>query len=336
MSGAGSAPWARILVAAASEDALVRLLPLAERLAAGEASRLVFLLALPALPDLERVASLAHRSAREVDAERLAEHRASMAAQLAAHAGVGEAALEVRSGELFLEAIRLVEARGCDLLVKPAERRMRPGLERVAGAFRASTDQHLLRKCSAPVWLVEGETPHLPRRLLAAVDVDADAATEPDTLVALNGRIRDRLLDLAALGATEILLLHVWDAPGEGLLRRWMPADEVDGALAAYLDDAQSGHRRALEALAEGLREALAARGLACAVRLRLPRGSARTVVPEMVRRDRPDLLVMGTVGRSGVPGLLIGNTAEDVLNGVEGSLLAVKPPGFVCPLGFD
>ena len=56
-------------------------------------------------------------------------------------------------------------------------------------------------------------------------------------------------------------------------------------------------------------------------------------MLPEAVRRLDADLLVMGTVGRSGIPGLLIGNTAEDVLNAVDCSLLAVKPPGFVCPL---
>ena len=41
----------------------------------------------------------------------------------------------------------------------------------------------------------------------------------------------------------------------------------------------------------------------------------------------------MGTVGRSGIPGLIIGNTAEKVINGIDCSLLAVKPAGFVTPV---
>lgn len=44
-------------------------------------------------------------------------------------------------------------------------------------------------------------------------------------------------------------------------------------------------------------------------------------------------ILVMGTVGRTGIPGLVIGNTAEAILNQVHCSILAVKPPDFVSPV---
>jgi nucleotide-binding universal stress UspA family protein len=45
------------------------------------------------------------------------------------------------------------------------------------------------------------------------------------------------------------------------------------------------------------------------------------------------DLVVMGTVARSGIRGLVMGNTAERVLQRLRGSVLAVKPPGFVSPV---
>jgi len=44
----------------------------------------------------------------------------------------------------------------------------------------------------------------------------------------------------------------------------------------------------------------------------------------------------MGTVCRTGVAGFFIGNTAEDVLNQVESSVLTVKPDGFVTPIELD
>jgi len=44
----------------------------------------------------------------------------------------------------------------------------------------------------------------------------------------------------------------------------------------------------------------------------------------------------MGTVARTGMPGLLIGNTAEGVLNEIDYSVLAVKPPGFVTPVTLE
>ena len=41
----------------------------------------------------------------------------------------------------------------------------------------------------------------------------------------------------------------------------------------------------------------------------------------------------MGTVGRSGIKGLLLGNTAEKVLGTCDCSILTVKPDGFVSPI---
>ena len=51
------------------------------------------------------------------------------------------------------------------------------------------------------------------------------------------------------------------------------------------------------------------------------------------MREQQVELLVIGTVGRSGIPGLLIGNTAEQVLAEVTCSILAFKPAGFVSPI---
>jgi len=45
------------------------------------------------------------------------------------------------------------------------------------------------------------------------------------------------------------------------------------------------------------------------------------------------DLIVLGTVGRNGVEGLLLGNTAESVLVHCDCDVLAVKPAGFVSPI---
>ena len=45
------------------------------------------------------------------------------------------------------------------------------------------------------------------------------------------------------------------------------------------------------------------------------------------------DLLVMGTVCRTGIPGFIIGNTAESMIHTVNCSVLALKPQGFVSPV---
>ncbi len=48
------------------------------------------------------------------------------------------------------------------------------------------------------------------------------------------------------------------------------------------------------------------------------------------------DLLVMGTVSRGGVAGLLMGNTAERLLDRVDCSLLTIKPADFISPIHPD
>jgi universal stress protein E len=61
--------------------------------------------------------------------------------------------------------------------------------------------------------------------------------------------------------------------------------------------------------------------------------GPAADEILACVDEVDPDLVVMGTVSRTGVPGLLIGNTAEKLLDRLDCSLLAVKPQGFRSPV---
>ena len=48
------------------------------------------------------------------------------------------------------------------------------------------------------------------------------------------------------------------------------------------------------------------------------------------------DLVVMGAVARTGISGLIIGNTAEAILDQLTCSVLAIKPAGFKTPVKFD
>lgn len=61
--------------------------------------------------------------------------------------------------------------------------------------------------------------------------------------------------------------------------------------------------------------------------------GVAGEIIPDLVQRLGIGILVMGSLARTGISGLLIGNTAERVLSSVEASVLAVKPPGFESPI---
>ena len=58
--------------------------------------------------------------------------------------------------------------------------------------------------------------------------------------------------------------------------------------------------------------------------------------VLEAEKRLAPDVVVLGTISRAGIPGLLVGNTAERLLGILDCSLVVVKPDDFVCPVTLD
>ena len=67
-----------------------------------------------------------------------------------------------------------------------------------------------------------------------------------------------------------------------------------------------------------------------------LLKGNAGHVISKLANNKRVELVVMGSVARTGIPGFLIGNTAEEVLNQVNCSVLTVKPEGFDTPVKID
>lgn len=278
----------------------------------------------PAIRQLAKVAGLSQDAvAAEIRRTRL-DALEALAAETAAAARPDCA---VRLGKPFLEIVQHVLAGRHDLVVKTAE--PLNGLHR---HLLASTDQHLLRKCPAPVWLRRRGTSGRPTRVLAAVDVDPFDAAEPETAAALNRRIALLAGRIATWADADLHLLNVWDAPAEWLVRSFSD----DGAGTTYAAQVEDHHWHGLLTVLEELRPALARLegDRAAAAHPHLARGSARRQIPATVQSLGADLLVLGTVARTGVPGLLIGNTAEDVLNSVGVSVVAVKPPGYATPLG--
>lgn len=62
-------------------------------------------------------------------------------------------------------------------------------------------------------------------------------------------------------------------------------------------------------------------------------KGNPDSVIPHIAETEQVDLLVLGTICRTGIPGFFIGNTAEKILDEVDCSVLTVKPESFVSPV---
>ena len=118
------------------------------------------------------------------------------------------------------------------------------------------------------------------------------------------------------------------------MVRLWSNTSDPTRAVDDYVGAVEATHWTALGTLAEAARTRCSNDGQAdVAIRPTLLRGKPREVIPAQAVALDADLLVIGTIARTGVPGLIIGNTAEDVLNTVECAVVTVKPPGFVSPL---
>jgi nucleotide-binding universal stress UspA family protein len=230
-------------------------------------------------------------------------------------------------GKPFIEIIRQVLGNDHDLVIKCAE-----GAASLRDMLFGSTDMHLMRKCPCPVWIIKATEHQQYRRILAAVDQDPEDAVKD----VLNRQILEMSTSLALAEFSELHIVHAWRLFGESSFRSprsGVSAAEVDAMVA----EEASERRRWLENLVN----TYGAKTDKHAVDYLNPQlhviiGDAEHIVPTTAQELDVDLIVMGTVSRTGIAGFFMGNTAESILNQLNCSVLTVKPPGFVTPVTLE
>lgn len=218
--------------------------------------------------------------------------------------------LDIRSetlmGEPFVQLTHAVQAERYDLVLAGTR-----GLAAWKEFFVGSTAQRLIRNCPASTWIAKAEHVGPPKVMLAATDfsdVSLKAVTQG--------------LWLAKQALAEFHLLHVIDSldvpdnliskiPQGSSLRNEING-EATKRLDEFLDSLQADRTR---------------------IHLHLSWGTPWKEVGRMAQHLAADLIVIGTVGRSGIQGVFLGNTAEKVLGTCDCSILTVKPDGFVSPI---
>lgn len=228
-----------------------------------------------------------------------------------------KAAVEVECGDT--PAVRIVRRvlRGAhDLLIKEAE------VEGRDAGVRA-LDMQLLRACPCPVWLSRPIS-HSRSDIRVAVAVDPMSAEPASQDLAIQLLQLSRVLADSYSG--ELSIVSAWDFQFEEYLRHSPWARMSDEAISDNVLTAQRDHQTALD-------ELIAKAGLGGRFSVHRPRGEADQAIGQAVDELGIDILVMGTVARTGIPGFVIGNTAENTVRQVRCSLIAVKPNGFVSPI---
>lgn len=228
----------------------------------------------------------------------------------------------------FLEVIREVLRERHDLVLKiPENPSWSPGVF-------GSDDMHLLRKCPCAVWMLKAESPRTYKRILAAVDASATYPSEERQLrLALNQRVLEIATSLALSEFAELHVVTAWDIDAVRSVHSMLTGitqKDID----AYIEEVRHEHEEALEGLIQKAVGILGKDAMDYVKPVRhLVNGSPRREIPMAAKQLQADVVVMGTVARTGIPGFVMGNTAESILNQIDCSVLAIKPPGFVSPV---
>ncbi len=303
------------------EDVLQRALVLAEN----NQARLTVVSVIESIPDdvgLDRY-GLEPGKLQEARIEARLQHLAGLLGPVSEKI---ELSTKVLVGTPFLEIIRDVLRFERDLVIKATE-----GDGGLVSRLFGSADMHLLRKCPCPVWLMTRNVSGPYKRILAAVDFDAPGDRgQKDTL---NRQILEMATSLALSEFCELHVVHVWRAFGESEFRSGF-ARMPDARLKAYLDEVRQKHQRLMDGLMDDLAGWIGQEAFDYAgAQVHLLKGKPEDDIPRLADELRVDLIVMGTVARAGIPGFIMGNTAETILNRLHCSVLAVKPAGFVTPI---
>jgi nucleotide-binding universal stress UspA family protein len=218
---------------------------------------------------------------------------------------------QTASGKTSLELIREALRGRHDLVVRVAK-----GAQSRREGFFGNTTLRLFRHCPCPVWAVRPDSQPRFGRILAAVD----PAPQDEAHADLNKTIMELARSVAEREGGRLDVLHVWSLFGESALAGHLSKDEFREVEQA----ARAQASRAFERF-------LADYGMALNVEnVHLIKGEPNRAIVDFVNSDGIDLLVLGTIARSGPAGLIMGNTAEMVLSRIQCAVLAVKPEGFV------
>jgi nucleotide-binding universal stress UspA family protein len=234
---------------------------------------------------------------------------------------------KVLVGKPFIEIIRQVLRNDHDLIIKCAD-----ADSSLREILFSSTDKHLMRKCPCPVWIVKPAERQKYRRILAAVDQDPQEPAK-DTL---NRQILEMSTSLALAEYSEAHIVHAWEVFGESLLKshKW---DFSEAEFNAMLEEEDAERRRWLKNLVEHCGISTDTNNADdLDLHLHVVKGPAQFVVSELARELTVDLVVMGTVARTGIDGFFMGNTAESILGQLDCSVLTVKPPEFISPVTLE
>ena len=180
----------------------------------------------------------------------------------------------------------------------------------ILNPFAMPVDRHLLRYCKAPLLLVR-DSHWVKNPILAAIDPFA----RDNKHIALNHNILEYSKMLAHITATQLHSINTFETPSMG------PSMDVGWANIDFESiriDTSNAHKNKMQTLLE--------EHDLSSIPFHVIEGRAETAIPQIAKEIDAQLLILGTVGRTGLSGAFIGNTAEHILANMSCDILTLKP----------
>lgn len=211
----------------------------------------------------------------------------------------------------FEAAINFVNHNDIDLIVKSTHKH-----DKLKSVIFTPTDWHLLRKSPCDVLLVKDHDWPSNGNILTAVN----AVSEDSDHINLNNKVMQHATDLAKVIDARVNVVNGY--PGTPInIAIEIPEFNAE----QYNDSVKAHHTDACNQLAQKF-------GVP-AQQCYVEEGLAEDVIPHISSTIDAELVIIGTIGRTGLSAAFIGNTAEHVIDKLDCDLLAVKPDGFVSPV---
>ncbi|WP_019531083.1 universal stress protein [Dasania marina] len=170
-----------------------------------------------------------------------------------------------------------------------------------------STDWQLLRECPAPVMITASKSWKKKPTVIAAVDLATATASKSK----LNHLVMQQAKQLAAATGAKVQACFVITVP-----QALVDMDIVDASV--YVKNKKQKLQQVIAdfcAQHELSKEQFIVR-----------QGKPEKIIPSLASKLKAEAVVIGTVGRKGVKGKLLGNTVEAILQNLYTDVIAVKP----------
>ncbi len=218
--------------------------------------------------------------------------------------GIACSAKVVWHNRPFEAVVQAVTEHGYDLVIKGTHDH-----DVLKSMIFTPTDWHILRKCPCPVLLVKEHAWPAQGNILAAVN----AGSEKPHHKALNHIIIRQAQAMAAMLNAKVHLVNAY--PGTPIhvaieIPEFNPVEYNDSMRHHHVDAAN----------------ALAGQFDLTAGSVHVQEGMPEDVIPRVAKELDAEMVIIGTIGRTGLSAAIIGNTAEHVIDRLDCDVLALKP----------